>query len=160
MLTSSETSPSHKALGQSGTRLDTCAQCNFYAKWYPLMRKSRRYNRGGASVNMISDLLIYAFRRQLKQYCKVTIEPRHDKPTKWLVRPANTKINLGIRPIWSESSLSTWRKPWVLSYPLSAQRRLRSDWAGVQADLSLRWTLMSFCWFCCATAQLNTTGWT
>ena len=30
------------------------------------------------------------------------------KPTKWYVRPAKTQINLGIRPVWSESSLSTW----------------------------------------------------
>ena len=27
------------------------------------------------------------------------------KPTKWHVRPAKTRINLGIRPVWSESSL-------------------------------------------------------
>ena len=32
------------------------------------------------------------------------------KPTKWHVRPAKTQINLGIRPVWSESSLSTWGK--------------------------------------------------
>ena len=25
------------------------------------------------------------------------------KPTKWHVRPANTRINLGIRPVWSQS---------------------------------------------------------
>ena len=31
------------------------------------------------------------------------------------------------------------KKAWVLSYPLSAQRRLRSDWADAQADLSLCW---------------------
>ena len=31
------------------------------------------------------------------------------KPTKWSVRPAKTQINLGIRPVWSESSLSAWR---------------------------------------------------
>ena len=31
-------------------------------------------------------------------------------PTKWHVRPAKTRINLGIRPVWSESSLPTWRK--------------------------------------------------
>ena len=30
------------------------------------------------------------------------------------------------------------KKPWVLSYPLSAQQRLWSDWADAQADLSLR----------------------
>ena len=32
------------------------------------------------------------------------------KPTKWPVRPAKTQICLGIRPGWSESSLSAWRK--------------------------------------------------
>ena len=31
-------------------------------------------------------------------------------PTNWHVRPAKTQINLGIRPVWSESSLSTWGK--------------------------------------------------
>ena len=32
------------------------------------------------------------------------------KPTKWHVSPAKTQISLGIRPAWSESSLSAWRK--------------------------------------------------
>ena len=32
------------------------------------------------------------------------------KPTKWHVRPAKTQISLGIRPVWSESSPSAWRK--------------------------------------------------
>ena len=32
------------------------------------------------------------------------------KPTKWHVRPAKTLISLGICPVWSESSLSAWRK--------------------------------------------------
>ena len=32
------------------------------------------------------------------------------KPTKWHVRPAKIQISLGIRPVWSESSLSAWRK--------------------------------------------------
>ena len=32
------------------------------------------------------------------------------KPTKWHVRPAKTRISLGIRPVWSETSLSAWRK--------------------------------------------------
>ena len=30
------------------------------------------------------------------------------------------------------------KKAWVLSYPLSAQRRHWSDWVNAQADLSLR----------------------
>ena len=32
------------------------------------------------------------------------------KPTKWHVRQAKTQISLGIRPVWSESLLSAWRK--------------------------------------------------
>ena len=31
------------------------------------------------------------------------------------VRPAKTQISLGIHPVWSESSLSAWRKPWSLA---------------------------------------------
>ena len=36
------------------------------------------------------------------------------------------------------------KKAWVLNYPLSAQRRLWSDWADAQADLSLRWAHTHF----------------
>ena len=39
------------------------------------------------------------------------------------------------------------KKPWVLSYPLSAQRRLWSDWADAQADLSLCWAHTHFVCF-------------
>ena len=38
-------------------------------------------------------------------------------------------------------------KAWVLSYPLSAQRRLWSDLADAQADLSLRWAHSHFVGF-------------
>ena len=39
------------------------------------------------------------------------------------------------------------KKDWVLSYPLSAQRRLWSDWADAQADLSLRSVHTHFVFF-------------
>ena len=39
------------------------------------------------------------------------------------------------------------KKPWVLNYPLSAQRRLWSDWGDAQADLSLRWAHSHFVGF-------------
>ena len=55
-------------------------------------------------------------------------EPRHDKTNKMSVRPAKTQISLGIRPVWSVFAVRM-KKIWVLSYPLSAQRRLWSDWA-------------------------------
>ena len=44
------------------------------------------------------------------------------------------------------------KKAWVLSYPLSAQRRLRSDWTDAQANLS-RHLVQSLCWFCHEAAQ-------
>ena len=36
---------------------------------------------------------------------RTLIEPHHDKTIKMTVRPAKTQISLGIRPVWSESSL-------------------------------------------------------
>ena len=74
------------------------------------------------------------------------------KPTKWQVCPAKIQISLGIRPVWSVFAVCL-KQPWVLSYPLSAQRRLWSDWADAQADLSLCWVHLSFYWFCHAMAQ-------
>ena len=64
--------------------------------------------------------------------------PPHDKTNKMACAPAKTQISLGIRPVWSVFTVRM-KKVWVLSYPLSAQRRLWSDWADAQADLSLRW---------------------
>ena len=40
---------------------------------------------------------------------------RTTKPTKWPVRPAETQISLGIRPVWSESSLCA---QWVVKGPM------------------------------------------
>ena len=68
------------------------------------------------------------------------------KPTKWHVRPAKTQISLGIRPVWSESSLSAQlvsKDPSFLHADSEDSDQL-TDWA----DLSLRWAHMPFCWFC------------
>ena len=75
------------------------------------------------------------------------IEPRHDKTNKMSVCPAKTQIRL----VWSVFVVRM-KKAWVLSYPLSAQRRLWSDWADAQADLSLG--AQSLCWFSHVAAQL------
>ena len=50
------------------------------------------------------------------------------------------------------------KKHCVLSYPLRALRRFWSDWADGQADLSLRWAHISFCWFCRAAAHMSNKG--
>ena len=73
-------------------------------------------------------------------------DPRHDKTIKMSVRPAKTQISLGICPIWSVFAVRM-KKAWVLSYPLSALRRLCSDWADAQADVSLRWAQSHFVGF-------------
>ena len=39
-----------------------------------------------------------------------TTEPRQGKTNKMRVHPAKTQISLDIRPVWSESLLSAWRK--------------------------------------------------
>ena len=60
------------------------------------------------------------------------------------------------------------KKAWVLSYPLNAQRRLWSDWADAQADLSLRWAHSYFVAFAMRRLklckkkkdQLNVNTWT
>ena len=73
-------------------------------------------------------------------------EPRHDKTNKMTVRPAKTQISLCARPVWSVFAVRM-KKAWVLSYPLSAQRRLWSDWAHAQVDLSLHWAHTQFVGF-------------
>ena len=63
-------------------------------------------------------LYMYGVQLTLIAYCQITLrwksmgwwfEPPHDKTNNVAVRPAKTQISLGIRPVWSESSLcSKW----------------------------------------------------
>ena len=81
-------------------------------------------------------------------------KPRHDKTNKMNVRPANSD-QPGQPPSLIKVFAVRMKKPWVFSYPLSAQRRLWSDWAYAKAELSLRWAhCLSFCWFCHFAAHL------
>ena len=55
------------------------------------------------------------------------------KPTTVTLRPAKTQFSLGICPVWSVFAIRM-KKAWVISYPLSAQRRrklgsLATHWA-------------------------------
>ena len=65
------------------------------------------------------------------------------KPTKWHVSPAK-KDQTGHPPNLVRVFAVRLRKACVLSYPFSAQWRLWSDWADVQAYLSLRWAHIHF----------------
>ena len=95
----------------------------------------------------------------------------HDmtKPTKWQnqqirrLRSAwasaqsdqKTKISLGIRPVWTESSLCA---QWVAKDPsfLHADSEDWSDWADAQADLSPRWAHNHFVGFVMSRLKLFT----
>ena len=80
-------------------------------------------------------------------------EPPHDKTNKMIVRPAKTQISLGIRPVWSESSLSAWRK--LGSLATHWAHREDSDQTGrcpgwSESSLGAQ----SFCWFCHEAAHI------
>ena len=78
--------------------------------------------------------------------CQKAFEPRHHKTNKLSVRPAKTQISLGIRPVWSESSLSAW---WNLG-------SLATHWVHSEdSDQTGRMLgAHSFCWICHVIAHL------
>ena len=80
-----------------------------------------------------------------------TSEPQHDKTNEC----AHSEVSdqSGHPPGLIRVFAVRMKKAWVLSYPLSAQRRLWSDWADAQDDLSLRWALSNFVGF--VMSQLN-----
>ena len=69
------------------------------------------------------------------------------KPTKLPVGPAKTRISLGIRLDWSESTLFAWRNlsPW-LSLECTANALIRLDGYPGWSESSL--VAQSLCWFC------------
>ena len=75
------------------------------------------------------------------------------KPTKWHVRPAKTQINLGIRPVWSESSLCA---QWVAQGPrflhATGKTLIRLGGCPVWSESLLG--AQSFCWFWREVAQI------
>ena len=81
---------------------------------------------------------------ELLQYyhpSKVTIESRYflvTKPMIWVLCIGKTQVNLGTYPVCSVFTVHIHvKKAKAQSYPFIAQRRLLSDWADAQADLSL-----------------------
>ena len=77
-------------------------------------------------------------------------EPPHDKTNKMTVRPAKTQISLGIRPVWSESSLCA---QWVAKDP-SFFHADRGDSDQTERMSRLIWVFAGR-WFCHEPTQLN-----
>ena len=83
---------------------------------------------------------------KISQSCKV-FEPPHDKTNKMACAPSEDSDQPGHSPSLIRVFAVRMKKDQGLSYPLSEQRRLWSDWADAQADLSLRRAHLLFCWF-------------
>ena len=63
------------------------------------------------------------------------------------MHPAKTPISLGIRPVWSESSLCAQLVAKDPRFLHADSKDSWSDWADGQADLSLRWAYTHFVGF-------------
>ena len=73
-------------------------------------------------------------------------KPRHDKTNEVNVRPAKTQISLGIRPVWSESSLCAY---WVANDPsfLHADSEDSDQTGRMPRLIWVRWTHTNFVGF-------------
>ena len=95
--------------------------------------------------NLLPDVI--QFLSLLKVAELLLYEPPHGKTNKMACAPSEDSD----QPVHPPSLIRVFavrmKKAWVLSYPLSAPRRLWSDWADAQADLSLRWAHIHFVGF-------------
>ena len=71
----------------------------------------------------------------------------HDKTNQMACVPSEDSDQPGHSPSLIRVFVVRMKKAWFLSYPLSPQRRLKSDWVDAQADLSLRWAHSYFVGF-------------
>ena len=84
--------------------------------------------------------------RQQREEQKPQNELPHDKTNKMTCAPSKDSDQPGHPPrlIWIFAV--RMKKLWILGYHWSAKRRLWSDWADAQDDLSFHWA-HKFCWF-------------
>ena len=113
----------HSATGAAITNLTSIFTCNVHRfisdhgpkttnspyKKFTLLAIEYEYMPHVAHRTLMDFLLLEESSRMLKRLAYNIYEPRHDKTNKMSVRPAKTRISLGIRPVWSESSMSAWR---------------------------------------------------
>ena len=75
----------------------------------------------------------------LPEKCLWWNEPWHDKTNKMACAPSKDSDQPGHPPSLIRVFAVRMKRAWVLSYPLSMQRRLWSDRADAQVDKSLHW---------------------
>ena len=118
-----------RSMGSQGSKLSSCGQRRHWSDWaeaqadlsfrWAHMSLCWFYHEAAhfkfrtvkylscCSISSPTSLQI----SDLKSTYTHTLKSRRmTKQTKWPVRPAKTQISLGIRPVWSESLLSIWRR--------------------------------------------------
>ena len=75
------------------------------------------------------------------------LEPSHDKTSKLACAPSEDSDEPGHSPSLIRVFAVRFMGSLGTTFTSGGQRRLRSDWADAQADLSLDWAHMPFCWF-------------
>ena len=95
----------------------------------------------------------YAYANSLQCHTQWFLKWFQYETNKMICAPSEDSDQPGHPPSLIRVCAVRLKQNWLLSYPLSAQRRLWSDWADAQADLSLRWAQRSICWFCHEVAQ-------
>ena len=102
-----------------------------------------------SNVNSYHSLIIWAVSWQNQQSdCAPSEDLDQPGHMPSLIRIFVVPVQPGHPPSLIRVFAVRMRKAWVFSYPLSAQRRLWSEWADAhQADLSLRWAHNHFVGF-------------
>ena len=96
------------------------------------------------SLSCRSWHVIFSALKLCKTMLKYVHEPPHDKTNKMACSPSEDSDQPGHLPSLLSVFAVRMKKAWVLSYPLSAQRRLWSAW---EADQSLCWAHSHFVGF-------------
>ena len=115
--------------------------------------RKRRLWSGSAGLRRL--IWVFVGRTCQKDFLALPLKFKlaYGKTNKMACAPSEDSDQPGYPPSLIRVFAVRTKKAWILSYPLSAQRRLWSDWTDAQADPSLRWAHMPFCWICHALAQ-------
>ena len=114
------------------------------------------YARRG--IANLLDVIIYCVTNWYACISVRANEPPRDKTSKMACAPSEHLDRPGHPPSLIRVFAVRMKKARVLSYPLSAQRILWSDWVDAQADLNLRLAHIPLCWFCRKAAQIIATS--
>ena len=105
-----------RLMGSQGPKLSSCGQRRLWSDWADAQAD---LSLCWVHTHFVGFVMSRRNSHVVHSWClNFVIEMRgwlecelsHDKTNKMIVRPAKTQISLSICPVWSESSLSAWRK--------------------------------------------------